>query len=240
VPTDAKDRFLIALAKFFGEGPRRDRPLASLQLTSQQLMDEVLASLLHGDELRLNVEQFNRLMVCCQHRLATKHFFEYFFHNAKTIEDFEKAVDKYRVKAMWLYGNFRFAYRQLATCDEQTFKEIIEDTESLSEDIFSSREPFTEIEAIPVPDLHLLGYIAKAELDDLEFTHGTVRELMRPGVDRSKTFGAMGPALVEKIVKVITNHGINVPDEDIAKLDATELVVRELGLSWVEFSSGSP
>lgn len=186
-------------------------------------MDEILAFLLHSDELRLTVEQFNRLMVCCQHKLATRHFFRYFFQNAKTIDEFERAVDKYRVKAMWLYGNFRFAYRRLATCDEQTFNEIIQETETVEEDTFSSREPFTEIEAIPVSDLHLLGYIAKADLDNLEFTHSTVQELTRLGMDRSKVLGGIGPTRVQRIVEVIDSHGIILPDKDIAKLGGGEL-----------------
>ncbi len=114
--TAVKDRFLIALAKFFGESPLRERPLASVQLCSQELMDEILNSLLKNEEVRLNREQFNRLMVCCRHRFATEHFFNYFFADVKTIENFESAVDKYRVKTMWLFGNFRFGYRRLATC----------------------------------------------------------------------------------------------------------------------------
>lgn len=223
MPTDTRDRFLIALAKFFGESPTRNKPLASLQLSSQKLMDEILALLFHDDELSLTVEQFNRLMVCCQHRLATEHFFTYFFQNVKTIDEFEKAVDKYRVKAMWLYANFRFAYRRLATCDEQEFNEIIRETETVREDAFSSREPFNEIETIPVSDLHLLGYIAKAHLDNLEFTHSTVQELTRSGVDRSKVLGGVGPSRLQRIVNVIKNYGIILPDENLAKLGDVDL-----------------
>jgi len=199
-----KDRFVIALAKFFGEGPVRDR-VPTLQICSKDLLNEILTTLVVHDEIHLNLEQFNRLMVCFGHRLASDHFFQYFFKQVKTIDEFERAVDKYRTKAMWLFGNFRFAYRQLATTDEPAFRKLIQQTEPIPETTFSSREPFTEIEQIPVENLYLLGYIAKSEWEDLELAHSAIHQLASPGADKSKILEGVGS---EKLLAVLQKHGV--------------------------------
>ena len=219
-----KDRFLIALAKFFGESPLRDRPLASLQLGRSDLMDEILGSILgHSDEISITREKFNSLMISCGHRLATAQFFGYFFESVKTIDDFERAVEKYRIKAMWLFGNFRFAYRELATCDEDTFKRYISRTLSISDEGFKQRDPFVDIEPIPVEHLHLLGYIAKAELEDLEFTHKFLEQLNISGDARTKVLEAIGTTRVQKSLSVMKSHGIQVPNDDLNVLSEHQI-----------------
>jgi len=220
-----KDRFLIALAKFFGESPFRERPLASLQLGSPSLMDEILSSILkENGELSISREKFNSLMINCRHRLATAHFFEYFFRDVKTIDDFEAAVDKYRIKAMWLFGNFRFAYRELATSDEETFNNRVKRTESIREEDFNQRDPFTDIEPIPVGDLYLLGYIAKGDLDDLEFTSKFVGQLAATAEGRQKVLEAMGSTRVQKALGIIKKHKIPLTSEDLNSFSSEQIV----------------
>ncbi|HEV3316047.1 MAG TPA: hypothetical protein VG488_03715 [Candidatus Angelobacter sp.] len=221
--TAIRDRFLIALAKFFGESPLRDKPLASVQLCPTELMEEILTSILVNGKVELTLEKINRLMISCRHRLATNHFFQYFFDNVKTIDEFEKAVDRYRIKAMWLFGNFRFAYRSLATCDREEFQQIIRETEPVDEDRFAKREPFSEIQAIAVESLHLLGYIAKGELDDLEMTYKFLQQLLNAGIGRSKVLQGMGPNRLERSLGVLRNHGLEPSVSDFADLPVEEL-----------------
>lgn len=221
--TAIRDRFLIALAKFFGESPHRDEPLASVQLCPKELMDEILTSILVDEKVGLTLEKLNRLMISCRHRLATEHFFQYFFGKVQTIDDFEGAVDRYRIKAMWLFGNFRFAYRSLAVSDEQTFRALVRETEPIPDDIFKRREPFDEIGEIPVPSLHLLGYIAKAELDDLEFSQTFLQQLLDADPDRSKVLVGIGVGRIAKVVQVLGQHGLTISTSDFGKLPLDEL-----------------
>src|SRR4051794_3844820 len=107
--SDTRDRFLIALAKFLGENPAEANPLHNVQVCADWLMQEVLATILLADSaaLSLDREKFNRLMLNCGRRKVTEHFYSYFFSSVTDVEGFEKAVDRYRVKAMWVFGNFK-------------------------------------------------------------------------------------------------------------------------------------
>jgi hypothetical protein len=223
MPIAIRDRFLIALAKFFGESPLRDKPLASVQLCPAELMNEILSSILVEDRLHLTLEKFNRLMISCRHRLATDHFFHYFFESVGTIEEFEIAVDRYRIKALWLFGNFRFAYRSLATSDKEQFLQIVQVTEPVGEEEFTRREPFDEIQAIDVASLHLLGYIAKAELDDLELTFKFLQQLSDATSGRSEIVKGIGENRLNKFLSVLKGHKLDPSDDNFAKLPLEEL-----------------
>lgn len=112
-----RDRFLIALGKFLGENPTKENPSASI-LSERWLLDEVVDVVLRVDGgFRIDLHRFNRLMLLCGRGLCTVHFYDYFFRSVDTLEGFESAVEKYRIKAMWLFGNFRYGYKksQLAT-----------------------------------------------------------------------------------------------------------------------------
>jgi hypothetical protein len=223
MPTAIRDRVLIALAKFFGESPLRDKPLASVQLCPAALMDEILSAIFIGDELHLTLEKFNRLMISCRHRLATDHFFHYFFEKVGTIEEFEMAVDRYRIKALWLFGNFRFAYRSLATSERNEFLETVQVTEPVSEEEFTGREPFNEIQSIDVSSLYLLGYIAKAELDDLELTYKLLQQLTDTTSSRSEIVKGIGETRLTKFSTVLKKHKLNPSVDNFAELSVEEL-----------------
>lgn len=223
MPTAIRDRFLIALAKFFGESPLRERPLASTQLSSTELMDEILSSIFVGGKIRLTLEQFNRLMISCRHRLATDHFFQFFFASVTTIEEFENAVDDYRFKAMWLYGNFRYAYRSLATSDLEAFNTQIEQTKVIPEIVFTSRDKFEEIQQIPVESLYLLGYIAKGNLDDLELTQTFVAQLISADSDRATVLKGFGSNRIEKVRAVLKKYDVKLSNSDFATIPLEEL-----------------
>ena len=124
-----RTRFLIALAKFFGEKPKEKRPLESIQVCDDWLLDEILNSIVKEHAIELTLERFNQLMINCGRRMATPHFFRFFFAAVRSIELFEEAVERFRIKSMWLFGNFRFGYKRLATTSQQEFEALIALTE---------------------------------------------------------------------------------------------------------------
>src|SRR5271169_6216048 len=130
-----RDRFLIALAKFLGENPTHPAPHPPVCET--WLLDEVVAEIIpQNDEFHFDLEKFNRLMLNYGRRLSTPHFYDYFFKHIAIIDDFEKAIEKFRVKAMWLFGNFEFGYNRIATSKKTIFDSLMEETESISSATF--------------------------------------------------------------------------------------------------------
>ena len=68
---------------------------------------------------------------------------------------------------MRLYGNFKFAFNQLAREDnEQEFRAALREVQEKSEDEFLVRDKFN-IEEIEEEDRHLLGYVSGAHIDNL-------------------------------------------------------------------------
>ncbi len=178
MPTDntEKDRFLIALAKFLGENPTKEKPLAGVQICEEWFVDELLSPLLPGNgRVTLTPEKFNQLMLASRRPIATKEFFDYFFKKVGSIAEFEDAVEKFRVKAMWLFGNFQFAYKRLATAEPSKFQRLIDRTVVRGTASFDARGPFEEIESIPEQDLKFLGYISGKRLNDFDVAVKTLR-----------------------------------------------------------------
>src|SRR3990172_4831570 len=167
----ARERFLAAVAKMLGENPVGPSPLERVLICKEWLLKEILDSIFPSSEgnFTLDRDKLNRLLVNCERRMVTEHFYQYFFGLADTLEKFEAGIEKFRVKAMWLYGNFQFAFKQLGTSPQGEFGSQIARTEPRLAAEFEAREPFEDIESIPVSDLGLLGYISgKQKIADLE------------------------------------------------------------------------
>ncbi|HEV7218758.1 MAG: hypothetical protein ACHP8A_14665 [Terriglobales bacterium] len=224
---DNKDRFLIALAKFFGLSPRKPNPLAAVQVCNDWFLAELVAPILGDpDVVILNLERFNQLMLACGHLIASKHFFDFFFGKARTVSDFEDAVERFRTKAMWLYGNFRFAYKQLSQCDSQQFEELIART-TLRKDLekeFRGRSPFLdEIQAIPEGDLGFLGYISSQALDDYAFGLDVLKQLVISWDEREKLLQGLGAAKQKKISEILKEKGSQFPSAGINGVELTDV-----------------
>lgn len=165
---EPRQRFLIAIAKLLGVNPTKDSILYGALLCPHWLLNEIVDQILRpGGAVQLSLASFNRLMVNCRRPLASEYFFGWAFSGVDTIDAFEKAVDAYRVHAMWIFGNFKYAYRKFATCTQTELAELVRKVKEQSPDVFQSRVPFTEIAEIPEKDLHLLGYLSSAQLDVL-------------------------------------------------------------------------
>src|SRR5208282_4901775 len=97
-----------------------------------ELLDPILAP---DKSVALSYERFNQLMLACGRSIASERFYSYFFKNVATIETFEDAVENFRVKAMWLFGNFKFAYKKLAARDlaAARFDALVGKTEARSD-----------------------------------------------------------------------------------------------------------
>ena len=132
------------------------------------LLSEIVENIVKADgSATLSLTSFNRLMLNCRRPLASEQFFQWAFSGVTTVDDFEEAVDRYRVSAMWIFGNFKFAYRRFATCPPAELEQL---TAKLSErpiSLYTARSKFNEIAEIPDNDLHLLGYLSSAKIERL-------------------------------------------------------------------------
>lgn len=158
-----RSRFLIALAKYLGVQPLPTDPLSSIRLSEEWHLDECLKLVIVDDgRIVLSIARLNEFMLHCGRPLVSPWFFDYFFKDVETLDQFESAVERFRVAAMWLFGNFKFAHRTLGTCGEEEFRRWISGTRPRSPD--HERQAFTEIEEIPDDELPMLGYISSGRV----------------------------------------------------------------------------
>lgn len=223
-------RFLIALAKFLGINPTEAEPLKSVLLSAESadLLKQILVGIFQPPNgFSITFEDFNRLMIICGRHLATPHFFDYFFGEAASLEQFETAVEKFRVKAMWLFGDFRFGYRMFATCPQPKFEDLIQKTLPLDPQPFSGRERFVEIEDIPSADLHLLGYISGAQVADMDSALKILSLASEwSGATPSDKLSAIGSDKRQKAIQVLKANGVDVAASDL--VDVPKEKIKEL------------
>jgi hypothetical protein len=227
-----RNRFLIALAKFLGESPVETSPLAELLICDEPFFEELLRPILaDNNDVGLTFGRFNQLMLACGRPMSKLPFYEYFFKGVSTTAAFEGAVERFRVKAMWLFGNFKFAYRRLATAEESKFNDLISRTESRSSTTFASREPFAEIQEIPEGDLGLLGYISKQAVNDLAFAVQTLRMMVQKWDERGTLLAALGEPKSQKIRELLLEKEVTVPVDGLSGFGHSELssVIDRLG-----------
>jgi hypothetical protein len=194
MPAEASERFLIAVSQLLGEQPPLPDQPAKFLICEPWALKEILQEIMpNSAEFRLTRELFNRLMLGCRRPLATAHFFHYFFKDVQTIDEFEDRVKRYRIKAMWLYGNFHFAFKRFATSKKADFDNLLSKTLPIPLTRYTEREPFDDIEEISVPDLDLLGYltgtnlaVAYQNITALAATKDIREELTRIGEENQK------------------------------------------------------
>jgi hypothetical protein len=234
VPGESRERFVVALSKFLGENPAEDQELPSTCVCEPWVFDEALGSIMgEGGSFNLDLGSFNRLMLQCGRRMVSEVFFRYFFEAVKTLEQFEAAVDRFRAKAMWLFGNFRYALRVLGAGDSAEFTKLIARTEPVRPEDYQGREPFTGIEPIPVEDLHLLGYISRREIDDLDFALQSLELLARNPASLEQTLATLGPEKQRKISEVLALRVLDFPAVGSNGLDEGRLPLLAQNLAEV-------
>src|SRR4051812_5219561 len=167
---EPRQRFLIGVAKLLGISPTKDSILYGALICPSWLLNEMVDNILKSDgSISLDLTTFNRLMVNCRRPLASEHFFNWVFSGVTTVDGFEHAVDRYRVCAMWVFGNFKFAYRAFATSSKADFEALTAACAERYSKSFEARTEFKEIANIPEEDLHLLGYLSSAVIEPLVY-----------------------------------------------------------------------
>lgn len=221
-----RERFLAALAKMLGENPQESGPLRNVLVCENWLLNEILDSIFSSSEgeFKLDREKFNRLLLNCGRQIVTEHFYSYFFPSPITLDTFEASVERFRIKAMWLYGNFHFALKKLGTSERQEFEREIKKTEPRSSAVFESREPFNDIESIPKEDLGLLGYVSgKQKIADLEICVEVLSLLHREPARMAQILGSIGNEKQEKISLTLAQHEVDFPAAGVGELNAAKL-----------------
>lgn len=224
---NVRDRFLIALSQMLGEQPPSVGHEAVFFICEPWALEEILKEIIaEGRELRLNRELFNRLMLSAGQAIVTPHFFNYFFKDVKTVEDFEAAVKRYRIKAMWLYGNFRFALKKLAFSSKVEFDKRIAKTEPIPETTYTVREPFGDIEPIARDDLDLLGYLTGSYLKNTY----EILTALRDSVDLREVLAKISSDNQDRIVKVLRRYDLwSSPDLTTLTNKSASALVESLG-----------
>ena len=113
--------------------------MGSVLVCEEWLLSEILRPIFPSeDKFVLDRDRLNRLLLNCGRQMVTEHFYQYFFGSADDLEKFEASVEKFRIKAMWLYGNFRFAFKKLGTSAKDDFDAEIRKTEPRPAEEFES------------------------------------------------------------------------------------------------------
>ncbi len=208
----SRDRFVAAVAKMLGENPGESGPLHRILVCEDWLLNEILNSILLTDgKFALDRDKLNRLLLNCERQMVTEHFYLYFFGSVDSLEKFETATERFRVKAMWLYGNFHFALKKLGTSTKVEFEAEIERTEPKSPAEFVSREPFGDVEQIPIEDLGLLGYISGKKIADLEICLETLSLLGAEPERIAELLTSVGSDKQKKIADILGQHSVSFP-----------------------------
>lgn len=220
-----RERFLAALAKMLGENPQESGPLQNAVVCENWLLSEILDAVFPSTgEFKLDREKLNRLLLNCERQMVSEHFYSYLFPSVVTLEDFEAAVERFRVKAMWLYGNFHFALKKLGTCEKHEFDREIRKTEPRSSADFEGREPFNDIESIPKDDLGLLGYVSgKQKIADLEICVELLSLLHDEPTRIAEILGSVGKEKQKKVSEILAGYEIPFPSSGVGNLDARKL-----------------
>lgn len=138
-----------------------------------------------GDEYRLmcSFEQFNSLLTECGQRTVSRSFYDYFFSdlaNGMKLGDFMKAVMLFMKVALWKYGNFSWALKELGR-SENVSKDLkgvpLSGVDPVPEKTFTERTLFDFIQDLSPEERYSLRYI----------TEGTTTE--KKLVEKAKSIG---------------------------------------------------
>lgn len=220
-----RERFLAALAKMLGENPQASGPLQNALVCENWLLTEILDSVFTPTgEFKLDRERLNRLLLNCKRQMVSEHFYSYFFSPIADLEDFEAGVERFRIKAMWLYGNFHFGLKKLGTCDSHELGKEIRRTEPRPSADFETREPFNDIESIPKEDLGLLGYVSgKQKIADLEICGELLSLLGDAPAGMTEILGSIGHEKQNKVSKILADYQLTFPPTGVGDLDAQKV-----------------
>lgn len=142
---ETKGRFLKAIENLIQEDPKKSDHF--------NICCDILDSCITNEgKLNMNLENLNKILLSCYEYTMENEVFNYFFPKGiDTIEKLEKGVEKFRKKAMFFFGNFKYPLRYLCSDDLKQFEPEIPE--------FKKRLDFIDIEFIPPNKTCLLGHI---------------------------------------------------------------------------------
>lgn len=209
-------------------GENAEDPSCDLEIAACKdwLRTELVSGVVPNDAAQINLtfDNLSKIIVNCRRPLPSEAFFRHFFANVKTIDDFEKAIEAYRIVAMLLYGNFKYAFRRIATADEIDLASQLADVAPLEPDNYTSRTEFDEIEDIEDEDLPLLGYISGPEVDDLSFGLDIAKQLSNASPAQQQTvLHGLRPDKLVATAEKLTRRQIYFPESATTRIDDDRL-----------------
>lgn len=122
----------------------------------------------------IGFSQFNEVLLLLGYDRITESFFQFLIDGSSEyksgvvftgIGKIEAGVDRFRILAMWFYGNIRYALRRMNNSESTDFNELIDWLRPLNEGDFESRHsPVRNIERIEPKDTFYLGYVIDDEI----------------------------------------------------------------------------
>lgn len=129
---------------------------------------DALTTILSDESRIIDCSQFNELLLLVHKDRVESPFFEYFFGISCTIGQIATSVERFQKTALWLYGNFVFAYRKLSRIKDaaefrNTISEVAKDP-SGELDHFKQRKPkLLEVDRIDKDQTPFVGYLSARE-----------------------------------------------------------------------------
>jgi len=134
---------------------------------------ETALALLHQETGGLGYSQFNEILLWMGYDRITHAFFQYLIDGGteyksesaiSSLEVLRNGVERFRKIALLIFGNIKYAFKQLSRNAEQ-LNDLLWALSPREDSEFSSRhEPVHPIEKIPGEDTYFLGYLVQREL----------------------------------------------------------------------------
>lgn len=109
--------------------------------------------------------QLNEILLSLGYDRVTKAFFKQFLAPGQctTIPDLDAfivGINRFRIDAIQLFGNIKFAFKQLSRMSHQELTDTLEELQPIPDEHYSGRHsPAVPIEPIDAEDTYLLGYL---------------------------------------------------------------------------------
>ena len=140
----------------------------------ERVVPKIAAELLSDPTRGLGYGQFNELLLDLGYDRVSHLFFQYLVNEEteyqpgaaiNSVDELRAAVDRFRKLGMLLYGNVKFAFKELSP-DRDDFLHALSFVEKRTEESFKQRhDPIHPIEKIPGDKTYYLGYIIKGDIE---------------------------------------------------------------------------
>jgi len=144
--------------------------------------------------LKCSLEQFNSILTECNQTTVNSSFFNYFFPGFSTkmrLGDFMNGVMKFLKIALWKYGDFSQALRELgrsSNVQSDICDVPLRGVSSIPESIFTTRTPLDFIQSLPSEERLLLAYTTQPADTDA----GSLERAKTIGKQNAREYLALG------------------------------------------------